>query len=404
MIAESATSRITADRENMQYMQRQREARKPNDALFTIYELSAFDKCDYTMGWMKTIRELRQAQQDGNLDDPMEFFCDNREGYMPMPQTAIDLRNIIIIKLVASTYRRSTEITKLTISDFRLSKKLVSRKSGFTGYYNMITRLHKTGRKYPANFIMDEELYNLIHTFIEHYRSCITNSQEEDSPLFPARDDGVEGESPGREMTIRNIPLAMTSAYKKRANLPLRIPLLSPRYIRKAAVSEAAYQNLSEKECCILAHVMAHSRSVAQLYYEQNQTDTLIKYLELRSKMTKNATQPLENLQQNSAVPPPPDLERSLDVEEDMEENEDDDNFHIVLAESMADLTQPEPLSKEQQLERLRNFLESSAPPQAEASNEDLDVVSISTISCSPISVDIMCYALSQCSHTKCLM
>ena len=143
MITESASNRITADKKNLQYMQRAREARKSNNALFTIFELNAFDNCEYTLGWIKTVKELRQAEQHGNFEDPEAFFRDNREDYMPMPQTAIDLRNIIIIKLVASTYRRSTEITKLTIADFRLAKKLVSRKTGFTGYFNMMTRLHK---------------------------------------------------------------------------------------------------------------------------------------------------------------------------------------------------------------------------------------------------------------------
>ena len=51
----------------------------------------------------------------------------------------------------------------------------------------------------------------------------------------------------------------------------------------------------------------------------------------------------------------------------------------------------------------MRSFVDEVAaqeqPPQADAADEDLDVVSISTITCSPISVDIMCYALSQC-HT----
>ena len=82
-----------------------------------------------------------------------------------MPQTSLDPRNIII-KLVSSTYRHSTEITPLTLADFALSKKLVSRKTGFTEYYNMVTRLHKTGQRYPANFIMEQELHDTIKTFV----------------------------------------------------------------------------------------------------------------------------------------------------------------------------------------------------------------------------------------------
>ena len=353
MITESASCRITADKENLHYMERAKQARTPNDAQFTIFELNKFDTCPYTLGWMQTIKELQEAEKDGIFADAGGFFLDKREGYMPMAQTATNLKNIIIIKLVASTYHRSTEITKLTLADFNLAKKLVSRTTGFTGYYNMITRLHKTGSKYPANFIMEEELRSLIKTFVEHYRGCIGTDQEDDSTLFPARDEGVGRESRGHTMLIRNIPLAMTSAYKKKAGLPLRVTLLSPRYIRKAAVSEADYQNLSEKQCCVLAHVMAHSRSVARLYYEQNQTDTLIKFLDVRKKTKKNAKRLVEGHQQRRAMPPSkanPDIERSLDVEKDLERQEHDDDFHLVLRESMADVTEAEPLDREEQL------------------------------------------------------
>ena len=68
-------------------------SQKPNDSLFTIYELNAFDSCEYTRGWMSIISEIRQAESDGTFDDAVAFFCDRREGYMPMPRTATDLRN-----------------------------------------------------------------------------------------------------------------------------------------------------------------------------------------------------------------------------------------------------------------------------------------------------------------------
>ena len=64
---------------------------------------------------------------------------------------------------------------------------------------------------------------------------------------------------------------------------------------------------------------MGHSLSVARLYYEQNQTDTLLKYLYIRAK-TKNAIRPQEGLEFR-ALPPPdqqPDLERTLDKEVEM--------------------------------------------------------------------------------------
>ena len=98
-------------------MERAKLSQKPNNALFTIYELNAFAVCEYTRGWVRIVGDIRSAEQDDTFSDLMSFFHDNREGYMLMPQTSIDLRNIII-KLFASTYRQSTEVLKLSFADF----------------------------------------------------------------------------------------------------------------------------------------------------------------------------------------------------------------------------------------------------------------------------------------------
>ena len=270
----------------------------------------------------------------------------------------------------------------------------MSRKTGDTGYYNMVTRLHKTSQRYPANFIMEKELHDTIETFIEHYRMCISTAVAEESPLFPAKDDGPPGSSTGHQMSIRNLPLAMTSAFKKRAGLPLRITLLSPRYIRKVAVSEATFQNLSE-ECYILAHVMAHTRSVARLYYEQNQTDTLLKYLEVRMKIKQNATCPREGLQYSSMPPPDqqPDLERSLDIEAVLEDARDDD-FHMTLLEATADVHAEEPLTKEQQIDSITEYINTATRAQPSTSSQSQAPLEGDNFA----NLDLVCVSLSLCS------
>ena len=235
-------------------------SRRRERALIPWSAFAKFRASPFVVNWL----ELGQKLVECDACLIADMFSDPLfESYVPLPGSSLKLRNLLMTIMVISTVRRSKEIMSLPISSVADHRR-VDLECGAA--YELEPVTHKTERYLSVHILLNQREWDLLQVYLRFYRPLICSQPpRRQSLVFPV----LTPTGDERMLSYAGFCKAIHHAFVDLAgvSVPARF---GTRNVRRSAVTHSRRGQVPLEDQRLLARVMGHSLSTADLFYDSD--------------------------------------------------------------------------------------------------------------------------------------